>query len=97
MDALKRNNPNPSGTALVTAVIGFFQGLAGTNPLPTIAGGLGAYGTSKLLTNKKFLNKATQFAKEPSDLLARQIEKIVKEETGVALQTLMKTTREKKE
>lgn len=47
MDALKRNNPNPSGTALVTAVIGFVQGLAGSNPLPTLASGLGIYGASK--------------------------------------------------
>jgi hypothetical protein len=93
MDALKRNNPNPSGTALVTAVIGFVQGLAGSNPLPTLASGLGVYGASKLLTSKRFINKATQFAKEPTDTLAQQIEKIVKEETGVALQTLMKTTR----
>ncbi len=93
MDALKRNNPNPSGTALVTAVIGFVQGLAGSNPLPTLASGLGVYGASKLLTSKRFINKATQFAKEPTDTLAKQIEKIVKEETGVALQTLMKTTR----
>jgi hypothetical protein len=97
MDALKRNNPNPSGTALVTAVIGFVQGLAGSNPLPTLASGLGIYGASKLLTSKRFINKATQFAKEPTDTLAQQIEKIVKEETGVALQTLMKTTREKQE
>lgn len=48
-------------------------------------------------SSKRFINKATQFAKEPTDTLAQQIEKIVKEETGVALQTLMKTTREKQE
>lgn len=94
MDALKRNNPNPSGTALVTAVIGFVQGLAGSNPLPTLTSGLGAYGATKLLTSKRFLNKATQFAKEPTESLARQLQKMVKEETGVTLQTLLKSHKE---
>ncbi len=97
MDALKRNNPNPSGTALVTAVIGFVQGLAGSNPLPTLASGLGAYGASKLLTSKRFINKVTQFAREPTDTLAQQLDKIVKEETGVALQTLMRGIQERRQ
>ena len=89
MDAVQRNNPNKSGTAVVTATIGFVQYLAGANPTPAILAGLGAYGTTKLLTNKRFLNLATKFAKEPTEPLAQKLNALVKESTGMTSQTLM--------
>ena len=89
MDAVQRNNPNKSGTAVVTATIGFVQYLAGANPTPAILAGLGAYGTTKLLTNKRFLNLATKFAKEPSEPLAQKLNALVKESTGMTSQALM--------
>ena len=89
MDAVQRNNPNKSGTAVVTATIGFVQYLAGANPTPAILAGLGAYGTTKLLTNKRFLNLATKFAKEPTEPLAQKLNTLVKESTGMTSQALM--------
>ena len=89
MDAVQRNNPNKSGTAVVTATIGFVQYLAGANPTPAILAGLGAYGTTKLLTNKRFLNLATKFAKEPTEPLAQKLNALVKESTGMTSQALM--------
>ena len=89
MDAVQRNNPNKSGTAVVTATIGFVQYLAGANPTPAVLAGLGAYGTTKLLTNKRFLNLATKFAKEPTEPLAQKLNALVKESTGMTSQALM--------
>lgn len=88
----QRNTPNPSGTAAtqgVTKVIGMLgASMAGAATAVPVA--LGAAGVTKLLTSKKFLNMATRYAKNPSESLASHIERIVKNETGVALQELGK-------
>lgn len=91
MDNVKRNVLNPSSTAIVNSVIGLFQMLVfGTNVAPAVAIGLGSAGATKLLTSKEFLNIAQQFAKKPTESLARRIDRIVKKHTGVGVQVLMK-------
>lgn len=85
MQALNKNNPNPSGSATV----GFLLGLAYT-PLRAIKGATLGYGAYQLLTSKRFLNLAIKYAKEPSQPLEKQLGKIVQESTGVPLQSLIK-------
>jgi hypothetical protein len=46
-------------------------------------------GCITLLTNKRFLNLATKFAKEPTEPLAQKLNAIVKESTGMTSQALM--------
>jgi hypothetical protein len=85
MQALNKNNPNPSGSATV----GFLLGLAYT-PLRAIKGATLGYGAYQLLTSKRFLNLAIKYAKEPSQSAEKQLGKIVQERTGVPLQSLIK-------
>lgn len=85
MQALNKNNPNPSGSATV----GFLLGLAYT-PLRAIKGATLGYGAYQLLTSKRFLNLAIKYAKEPSQSAEKQLGKIVQESTGVPLQLLIK-------
>ena len=85
MQALNKNNPNPSGSATV----GFLLGLAYT-PLRAIKGATLGYGAYQLLTSKRFLNLAIKYAKEPSQSVEKQLGKIVQERTGVPLQLLIK-------
>jgi hypothetical protein len=100
MESVKRNNPNPSGSATMGSVMGLITSLAlGNFTLPAKVIGGGAVATT-LLTSKRFLNKATQFAKEPTEPLAKQLEMIVKENTGMTIQALqraMKSQQEEKE
>jgi len=91
MDNAKRNILNPSSTALVGGAMSLIQGLVfGTNIFPAILTSLSAYGTSKFLTDKRFLNVAMDFAKKPSETLAQRLDKIVKDRTGVGIQSLVK-------
>jgi hypothetical protein len=93
MDSVKRNNPNPSGSASMGAVIGLVVSIChGNLGIPTVTVGGGTLAT-RLLTSKKFLNKATQFAKEPTEPLAKKLEAIVKENTGMTVQALQKAMR----
>jgi len=97
MESIKRNNPNPSGSATVGSVMGLITSIAlGNLILPAKVIGGGAVAT-KLLTSKKFLNKATQFAKEPTEPLAQKVAKIVKENTGVTVQAIQKGMRGNRE
>lgn len=90
MDAAKRNILNPSSTAIVGSVVAALHGLVlGTNVIPTAAGGLSVYGLTKLFTNKKFLNTATQFAKSPTEPLAHKINTLIKDHTGVGVQSIL--------
>jgi len=94
MESVKRNNPNPSGSATVGSVMGLITSVALGNvtlPAKVIGGGTVA---TKLLTSKKFLNKATQFAKEPSKPLAKQLAAIVKENTGMTIHAIQKGLRD---
>jgi hypothetical protein len=97
MESIKRNNPNPSGSATMGSVMGLITSLAlGNVTLPAKVIGGGAVATT-LLTSKRFLNKATQFAKEPTEPLAKQIANIVKENTGMSIQALQKGVRNNRE
>ena len=90
MAAAEKNVLNPSGTAIVGSVIGFIQGLVfGTNLVPTILGGLGAFGIQKLLTSQKFIDIASEFAKKPSPTLANRLNNVVKDNLGLSIQTVM--------
>jgi hypothetical protein len=93
MESVKRNNPNPSSSASMGASIGFVISiLHGNFTIPAITTGGGTVAT-RLLTSKKFLNKATQFAKEPTVPLADKLAAIVKENTGMTIQALQKAMR----
>ena len=93
MDAVKRNVLNPSSTAIVGSVMTMIQGLAfGTNIIPAILSGSSAIAATKLITSKQFLNTAHQFAKTPTESLAKRLDRIVKDHTGVGVQALMKQT-----
>jgi hypothetical protein len=99
MAVAEKNIPNPSGTAIVESVkkwiAGIGSALVGQASLPTLAvSGASAYGLTQLLTNKRFLNKALQFAKEPTEPLAKQLKTIVKENTGLTIQALSKSREE---
>ena len=61
----------------------------GTNPVPTILGGLGAFGAQKLLTSQKFIDIASEFAKKPSPTLAHRLNNVVKDNLGLSIQTIM--------
>ena len=90
MESVKRNNPNPSGSASMGATIGLVVSLChGNLKIPAITIGGGTVATT-LLTSKRFLNKATQFAKEPTEPLAKQLAAIVKENTGMTIQAIQK-------
>lgn len=90
MESAIRRNPNPSGSATVGSVMGLIASVAyGNFSLPAAVVGGGKVAT-KLLTNKKFLNKTLQFSKEPKETVAKQLEKIVEESTGMTIQTLQK-------
>lgn len=98
MDAVKRNILNPSSTAIVGSVMTMIQGLAfGTNIFPALTSLATASAATKLLTSKQFLNTAHQFAKTPTESLAKRMDKIVQDHTGVGIQALMKQVNEDKE
>ncbi len=69
--------------------------LYGKLAIPAAVVGGGAVAT-KLLTSKKFLNKATQFAREPTERLARKVAEIVKENTGMTVLALQEAVREER-
>ena len=90
MESIKRNNPNPSGSATMGAAIGVIASiLSGKLTIPaTVLGGGTA--TTKLLTSKKFLNHATEFARQPTEPLAQKLAAVVQENTGMTIEALVK-------
>lgn len=91
MESAIRRNPNPSGSATVGSVMGLIASVAyGNYALPAAVVGGGTVAT-KLLTNKKFLNKSLQFSKEPTETVAKQLGKIVEDSTGMTIQALRKS------
>jgi len=91
MSSINRNVLNPSSSAIVGTVILAIQSLAfQANPFPLLAATTGAHAITKLLTDKKFLNKVNQFAKEPTEPLAQKIDSIIKDHMGIGSQALMK-------
>lgn len=95
MESAKRNNPNPSGSATVGAVLGVIVSiLHGNFVLPASVIGGGSLATN-LLTNNKFLNQATKFAKKPTEPLAKHLSNIIKDSTGMSIQSLLRDNAQK--
>ena len=89
MAVANKNTPNPSGSAIVGSVAALVTSIVVgdfTTPLKVIGGGALL---TQLLTNKRFLNLATKFAKEPTQPLAQKLSALVKESTGMTSQALM--------
>ena len=91
-------NVNPSGTAVVLALVHAAQeavkffATGDLSLLSSAASAAGEIGASYfVLTNKKFLNLATQFAKEPTLSRAQKLEKLFQEETGLSMQSLVQS------
>jgi hypothetical protein len=97
MAVANKNTPNPSGSAIVGSVAALVTSIVVgdfTTPLKVIGGGAAL---TQLLTNKRFLNLATKFAKEPTEPLAQKLNALVKEITGMTSQALMTGLKEKSE
>ena len=89
MAVANKNTPNPSGSAIVGSVAALVTSIVVgdfTTPLKVIGGGAVL---TQLLTNKRFLNLATKFAKEPAEPLAQKLNALVKESTGMTSQALI--------
>ncbi len=89
MAVAQKNTPNPSGFAIVGSVAALVTSIVVgdfTTPLKVIGGGAVL---TELLTNKRFLNLATKFAKQPNEPLAKTLSVLVKEHTGMTSQALM--------
>ena len=89
---MTKNNPNSSGTATTNFVLGMIF-----NPVMLFKAVVGSTPAYQLLTNKRFLNLATRYAKEPTPALSNQISNIFQQETGMSIQTANKIMHEKKE
>lgn len=89
MAVANKNTPNPSGSAIVGSVAALVTSIVVgdfTTPLKVIGGGAVL---TQLLTNKRFLNLATEFAKQPAEPLAQKLNNLIKENTGMTSQALM--------
>ena len=89
MAVAQKNTPNPSGSAIVGSVAALVTSIVVgdfTTPLKVIGGGAVL---TQLLTNKRFLNLAAKFAKEPTEPLAKKLNALVTENTGMTAQALM--------
>jgi len=98
--AMNKHNPNPSSSSTVGAVLAAFSALlyAPATAIPkAIQTTIGVTGAYQLLTNKRFLNLATRYAKDPTPALSNQISNIFQKETGMSIQTANKIMHEKKE
>ena len=91
--AIKNKNiPNPSGTAATIATMGVVSSLV-FNPAAVLTGSgagaiLGAEVSSRLLTNKKFLDSAISFAEKPSLIKSFKVNKQIENITGYSVLTL---------
>ena len=77
--AMNKHNPNPSSSSTVGAVLAAFGAFlyAPATAIPNaIKATIGVTGAYQLLTNKRFLNLATRYAKEPTPALSNQIANI---------------------
>ena len=89
MATAEKNTPNKSGTGPFMTALAFIGSIAKGDfitPFKVIGGGALL---TELLTNKRFLNLATKFAKEPKEALAQKLNALVKESTGMTSQALM--------
>ena len=89
MATAEKNTPNKSGTGPFMTALAFIGSIAKGDfitPFKVIGGGAVL---TELLTNKRFLNLATKFAKEPTEPLAQKLNALIKENTGMTSQALM--------
>ncbi len=89
MATAEKNTPNKSGTGPFMTALAFIGSIAKGDfitPFKVIGGGAVL---TELLTNKRFLNLATKFAKEPTEPLAQKLNTLVKESTGMTSQALV--------
>jgi hypothetical protein len=85
MAVKNRNIPNPSGTAITSAI----TGVLGTLYTPqTIAAVIGTAGVTKLLTDKKFLDLALRYAEKPNLITSMPLNKRIKDITGYSATVL---------
>lgn len=97
MAMAQKNTPNPSGSAIVGSVAALVTSIVVgdlTTPFKVIGGGAVL---TELLTNKRFLNLATKFAKQPAEPLAKQLNSVIKESTGMTSQALMTALKDQDE
>lgn len=94
--------PNPSGTATTSATIGGLGTLIGLLYNPTLTGAtvgtgsiLGSWVGSKLLTDKKFLNLALEYAEKPTLSKEITLNKYIKDKTGYSTVALRNKLLEK--
>jgi hypothetical protein len=89
-----KNIPNPSGTATTGAISAAIFGLF-YDPITTSSLLGGAYGTTKLLTDKKFLDLALKLAENPNNLATTTaLNHRIKEITGYPAIALNKNLQE---
>jgi hypothetical protein len=89
-----KNIPNPSGTATTGAISAAIFGLF-YDPITTSSLLGGAYGTTKLLTDKKFLDLALKLAENPNNLATTTaLNHRIKEITGYSAVALNKNLQE---
>ena len=93
MESIKRNNPNPSGSGWVGALASIAGGLYAA-PAYTTALLAATQGGTKLLTRKKFINLARQYAKQPRESLVKKLETLIHETTGKSSNILGKELEE---
>ena len=87
LERVNRNIPNPSGTAIVGSALGLLKSVYTFGFTPNlVAGAVGASVLTYLLQSKSFVRTATKLAKNPSEPLAKRLEKIVKDHTGLTIQ-----------
>ncbi len=95
-----RRTPNPSGTAPTAAALGFLSGVffdpTGVFTPATIAGVGGAAVTTKLLTDKKFLDLALHYAETEGKgkiSTAMKLNKRAKDITGYTLNSIYRASK----
>lgn len=89
-----RNVPNPSGTAITSAIGGY---LGAFYTPQAIAGAIGTAGLTKLLTDKKLLDLALKLAEKPNTLNVIPFNKRIKEITGYSAAALSKQLQKEQE
>ncbi len=82
-----RNVPNPSGTAMTSAIGGY---LGAFYTPQAVASVIGTAGLTKLLTDKKLLDLALKYAEKPNTISAMSFNKRLKDITGYTALALSK-------
>jgi hypothetical protein len=89
-----RNIPNPSGTAITTAIGGYLGAFYTPQAITAM---IGTAGLTKLLTDKKLLDLALKLAEKPNTLNVIPFNKRIKEVTGYSAAALSKQLQKEQE